>query len=137
MSAGTGAGSDTDTWPVIVNEVLGTRLKLVTGYLGTQETILAMERGEADGRCVFSLSSLKTAKPDWLRDKKINVLTQLAFQKHKDFQNVPLIYELESKPEDRQLLDLMIGPSEMARPFAGPPGRPPRRCRFLRRSHCR
>jgi tripartite-type tricarboxylate transporter receptor subunit TctC len=132
--AGTGAGSETDTWPVVLNDVLGTKFKLVTGYLGSQETIIAIERGEAHGRCVFSYSSLKTAKPDWLRDKKINVLTQLAFQKHQDFQNVPLIYELVSKPEDRQLLDLMIGPSEMARPFAGPPGLPPKIATMLRRA---
>jgi tripartite-type tricarboxylate transporter receptor subunit TctC len=132
--AGTGAGSDTDTWPVILNELIGTKFKLVTGYQGTQETVIAIERGEAHGRCTFSLSALKTAKPDWLRDKKINVLTQLAFEKHKDFQNVPLIYELVSKPEDRQLLDLMIGPSQMARPFAGPPGLPPKIATMLRRA---
>ena len=65
--AGTGAGSDTDTWPIVLNEVLGTKFKLVTGYLGTQETIIAIERGEAHGRCTFSLSALKTAKPEWLR----------------------------------------------------------------------
>ena len=69
--AGTGAGSETDTWPLVLNDVLGTRFKLVTGYVGTQETILAIERGEAHGRCVFSYSALKIAKPDWLRDKKI------------------------------------------------------------------
>jgi tripartite-type tricarboxylate transporter receptor subunit TctC len=132
--AGTGAGSDTDTWPVILNELIGTKFKLVTGYLGTQETIIAIERGEAHGRCTFSLSAIKTAKPDWLRDKKINVLTQLAFEKHKDFLDVPLIYELVTKQEDRQLLDLMIGPSAMARPFAGPPGLPPKIATMLRRA---
>src|SRR5205823_3609498 len=68
--AGTGAGSETDTWPVVLNDVLGTKFKLVTGYLGSQETILAMERGEAHGRCIFSYSALRIAKPDWLRDKK-------------------------------------------------------------------
>src|SRR5262245_6125245 len=76
--AGTGAGSETDTWPIVLNDVLGTKFKLVTGYLGSQETILAIERGEAHGRCVFSLSALKIAKPDWLRDKKINVLVLTA-----------------------------------------------------------
>ena len=132
--AGTGAGSDTDTWPIILNELIGTKFKLVTGYQGTQETVIAIERGEAHGRCTFSLSAIKTAKPDWLRDKKINVLTQLAFEKHKDFPNAPLIYELVSKQEDRQLLDLMIGPSAMARPFAAPPGLPPKIAAMLRRA---
>jgi hypothetical protein len=56
--------------PIILNDVLGTKFKLLTGYVGTQETILAIERGEAHGRCVFSYSALKIAKPDWLRDKK-------------------------------------------------------------------
>jgi tripartite-type tricarboxylate transporter receptor subunit TctC len=132
--AGTGAGSDTDTWPVILNELIGTKFKLVTGYQGTQETVMAIERGEAHGRCTFSLSALKTAAPAWLRDKKINVLLQLAFEKHSDFANVPLIYDLVSKPDDRQLLDLMIGTTAMARPFAGPPGLDPAKATLLRRA---
>lgn len=132
--AGTGAGSDTDTWPVILNELLATKFKLVTGYQGTQETVIAIERGEAHGRCTFSYSALKTAKPDWLRDKKINILVQLAFEKHGDFPDVPLIYDLVNEPDDRQLLDLMIGPSAMARPFAAPPGLPAPIATTLRRA---
>jgi tripartite-type tricarboxylate transporter receptor subunit TctC len=132
--AGTGAGSDTDTWPVILNELIGTKFKLVTGYQGTQETVIAIERGEAHGRCTFSYSAIKTAKPDWLRDKKINVLLQLAFEKHANFSDVPLIYDLVSKPDDRQLLDLMIGPSAMARPFAAPPDLPAPIAATLRRA---
>jgi tripartite-type tricarboxylate transporter receptor subunit TctC len=131
---GTGAGSDTDIWPPILNELLGTKFRVITGYLGTQETIIAMERGETHGRCTFSYSALKTAKPDWLRDKKINILTQLALAKHADFPDVPLIYDLVSKPDDRQLLDLMIGGSAMARPFAAPPGLPPKIATMLRRA---
>ncbi|MPZ40616.1 MAG: hypothetical protein GEU95_21710 [Rhizobiales bacterium] len=130
---GTGAGSDTDTWPVILNELIGTKFKLVTGYQGTQETVIAMERGETQGRCTFSYSALRTAKPEWLRDKKINILLQLALEKHADFPDVPLVYDLVSKPEDRQLLDLMIGTSAMARPFAAPPGLPAPIAATLRR----
>jgi tripartite-type tricarboxylate transporter receptor subunit TctC len=132
--AGTGAGSETDTWPVVLNEVLGTRFKLVTGYLGSQETILAIERGEAHGRCVFSHSALKTAKPDWLRENKINVLVVTALEKSADFPGVPAVVELVSKPEDRQLLELMVGPTAMARPFAAPPALPPNRAALLRRA---
>src|SRR6266852_1590724 len=97
--AGTGAGSDTDTWPLVLNEVLGTRFKLVTGYLGTQETLLAMERGEAHGRCVISHSALKIAKPDWLRDKKINVLVLTALEKSPEFPNVPAVVDLVATEE--------------------------------------
>ena len=137
--AGTGAGSETDTWPIVLNEVLGTRFKLVTGYLGSQETILAIERGEAHGRCVFSHSALKIAKPDWLRDKKINVLVLTALEKSPDFPGVPAVVDLVTKPEDRQLLELMVGPAAMARPFAAPPGLPASKAALhparLRRHH--
>jgi len=119
---------------MILNELIGTKFRLVTGYVGTQETIIAIERGEAHGRCTFSYSAIKTAKPDWLRDHKINVLVQIAFEKHKDFPDSPLIYDLVSKPDDRQLLDLMVGTSAMARPFAAPPGLPPNIATTLRRA---
>jgi tripartite-type tricarboxylate transporter receptor subunit TctC len=132
--AGTGAGSETDTWPVFLNDILGTKFKVVTGYLGSQETILAIERGEAHGRCGLSLSSLKSAKPDWLRDKKINVLVQIALEKSPELPDTPLIYDLVSKPEDRQMLDLLVGPTAMARPFVGPPGLPEDKATLLRRA---
>jgi tripartite-type tricarboxylate transporter receptor subunit TctC len=132
--AGTGAGSDTDIWPVILNEVLGTKFKLVTGYLGSQETIIAMERGEAHGRCTFSYSALRSAKPDWLRDKKINALLLTALAQHRDFPGVPAVVDLASKPEDRQLLELMVGTTAMARPFAAPPGLPASTATLLRRA---
>jgi tripartite-type tricarboxylate transporter receptor subunit TctC len=129
--AGTGAGSETDTWPIVLNEVLGTRFKLVTGYVGSQETILAIERG---GRCVFSYSALKIAKPDWLRDKKINILVLTALEKSPDFPGVPAVMDLVSKPEDRQLLELMVGPGAVARPFVAPPGLPTNKATQLRRA---
>ena len=132
--AGTGAGSETDTWPVFLNDILGTKFKVVTGYLGSQETILAIERGEAHGRCGLSLSSLKSAKPEWLRDKKVNVLVQIALEKSPELPDVPLIYDLVTKQEDRQMLDLLVGPTAMARPFVGPPGMAADKATLLRRA---
>jgi tripartite-type tricarboxylate transporter receptor subunit TctC len=132
--AGTGAGSETDTWPVVLNDVLGTRFKLVTGYLGTQETVLAIERGEAHGRCMFSHSALKVSKPDWLREKKINLLVLAALERSPQFPGVPAVLDLVAKAEDRQLLELMVGPAAMARPFAAPPGVPAGRAALIRRA---
>src|SRR5262245_4303945 len=131
--AGTGAGSETDTWPIVLNDVVGTRFKLVTGYLGSQETILAIERGEDHGRCVFSYSALRIAKPDWLRDRKINVLLLTALERHPDFPDVPAVVELVARSEDRQLLELMVGPGAVARPFVAPPALPDSRVTLLRR----
>ena len=79
--AGTGAGASPDIYPVVLNEVLHTNFKVVTGYQGSQETIVAIERGEVDGRCGWGWSSLKSTRPDWIRDKKINFLLQLALAK--------------------------------------------------------
>ena len=132
--AGTGAGSETDTWPVVLNDVLGTKFKLVTGYLGTQETVLAIERGEAHGRCMFSHSALKIAKPDWLREKKINLLVLAALERSAEFPGVPAVLDLVAKTEDRQLLELMVGPTAMARPFAAPPGVPASKAALIRRA---
>jgi hypothetical protein len=119
---------------VVLNEVLGTKFKLVTGYLGSQETILAMERGETHGRCVFSYSALKIAKPDWLREKKINVLLQTAAERNGDFPGVPAVLDLVTKPQDRQLLELMVGPAAMARPFVAPPAVPASKAALMRRA---
>src|SRR5262249_32678778 len=131
---GTGAGSDTDSWPILLNEVLGTKFKLVTGYVGTQETILAMERGETQGRCGFSVSALKIAKPDWLRDKKINVLVLTALVRSAEFPNVPTVVELVADPAERALFELMVAPTAMSRAFAAPPGVPASRAALIRRA---
>jgi len=95
---------------------------VVTGYLGTQETILAIERGEASGRCIISLSALKTAKPDWLSGKKVNILLQVGLKKSAELPDVPLLLDLAKSDSDRQMLKLLSAPTDMARPFAAPPG---------------
>ncbi len=132
--AGTGAGSDSDTYPVILNEVLKTKIKLITGYLGTKETIMAIETGEAHGRCSVAWSALKMARPDWLRDKKINVIMQFGLEKSPELPDVPLVLDLVKNPEDRQLMELLMGTMAVARPFMAPPGVPEARAALLRRA---
>jgi tripartite-type tricarboxylate transporter receptor subunit TctC len=132
--AGTGAGSETDTYPIVLNEVLKTRFKLVTGYLGTKETIMAMESGEAHGRCSFALSAIKITRPDWIAEKKINYLFQLALEKSPELPDAPLVFDFISDPADRQLLELMVATKAIALPFAAPPGVPAERITMLRRA---
>ncbi len=132
--AGTGAGSDSDTYPVILNEVLKTKIKLITGYLGTKETIMAIENGETHGRCSVAWSALKMARPDWVQDKKINVIMQFGLEKSPDLPEVPLVLDLVKNPEDRQLMELLMGTMAVARPFMAPPGVPPARAALLRRA---
>lgn len=132
--AGTGAGSETDTFPLVLNELLGSKFKVITGYLGSQQTILAIESGEVDGRCGWSLSSLKSTKPDWLRDRRVNVLVQMALAKSPDLPDAPLVMDLARDEADRQLLTLLLGTTAIARPFVAPPGVPEGRARLLRRA---
>ncbi len=132
--AGTGAGSETDTYPLILNDTLGTKFRLVTGYLGTKETFMAIESGEVHGRCGLTLSSLEASKPDWLRDKKINVLLQLGFEKNPKAGAAPLVFDLLKNDEDKQLLSLFLAGTAIGRPFAAPPGTPPGKVDILRRA---
>lgn len=132
--AGTGAGSETDTFPVVLNAVLGTKFKLVTGYPGTQETFLAMENGEVDGRCGLTYSSLKSSKPGWIRDHKVNILLQIALEKSAELPNVPLAHDLIQNPDDEKLLELIMIGTVSGHPFAAPPGTPAGKVENLRRA---
>ena len=132
--AGTGAGSTPDIYPVVLNEALGTKFKVVTGYLGTQETVMAIERKEADGRCGWGWASLKATKPDWLRDKKLNFLAQMGLSKTKDLPDVPLVLDLAKNDADRQMLALLFTPLDLNRPLLAPPALPPERAAELRKA---
>jgi len=132
--AGTGAGSSPDIYPVVLNEVLNTKFKVITGYQGSQETILAIERGEVDGRCGWGWSSLKSTKPDWVRDKKINYLLQLALAKSPSVPDAPLVMDLVKDTASRQMLTLLFGPLAINKPFFGPPGMAPERSAELRKA---
>lgn len=130
--AGTGAASDTDMFPVVLNSLLKTRFKVVTGYLGSRESLLAIESGEVHGRCGLTYSSLKAARPDWIRDGKINILLQMGLAKSDDLPNVPLASDLLNSEDDRQLVELLVTSTAIGRPLAGPPGTPPDRVEALR-----
>jgi tripartite-type tricarboxylate transporter receptor subunit TctC len=126
------AGSGT-TVPRVLNDIVGTKFKLVTGYQGA-DNFLAMERGETEGRCGMSYSGLKASKPDWVRDKKVILLIQMGMSKHPELPDVPLIMDLVSKPEDRVALEFLFATQEAGRPYVAPPGIPEARKVALRRA---
>jgi tripartite-type tricarboxylate transporter receptor subunit TctC len=131
---GTGPSADTDQFPRIVNGVLGTKMKIVTGYPGGNDVSLAMERGEVQGRCGWSWSSVISTRKDWYDSKKINVLVQLSLNKHPDLPNVPLILDLAKTPEQKQILTLVFARQALGRPFLAPPGIPQDRVDALRKA---
>ena len=131
---GTSASADTDQFPRVTNGVLGTKMKVITGYPGGNEVGLAMERGEVQGRCGWSWSSVKSTHQQWYDQKKINILVQLALSKHSELPNVPLIIDLAKTDEQRQILKLIFARQVMGRPFLAPPGVPADRAAALRKA---
>ena len=129
---GTGAGADTDTFPKVMNNILGTKLKLVTGYPGGTDVNFAMERGELGGRCGYSWTSLKSRKADWLKEKKVTVFLQMSTEKHADIPDVPFIMDLAKNDKERKILSFIYARQAWGRPFLAPPGVPADRVNALK-----
>ena len=122
---GQGPSSEPDIFARLYKNVFGAPIKLVAGYPGTNEISLAMERGEVDGLCGLSWSTIKTRHAAWLRDKKISLLVQAAFKREPEIDaGVPLVMDMTKDSEKLQILKLILAAQEMARPFAAPPGIP-------------
>jgi tripartite-type tricarboxylate transporter receptor subunit TctC len=130
---GSAAGADSDVFPNVLKNIFHLPTKLVTGYAGGgTDIILGMERGEVDGRCGWSWSSMQSQSKALLDGKKVDVVIQLALEKHEDLPNVPLVMDLPASDEDKAALKLIISRQSIARPFAAPPGVPADRVAALR-----
>jgi hypothetical protein len=101
--------------------VFGAKVQLVSGYPGTNDVVLAMERGEVDGLCGLSWSTIKTRHAEWLTGHSVNVIVQAALKKEPEIAAVPLATDLVSSPEQLQIIKLLLASQAMARPFAAPP----------------
>jgi tripartite-type tricarboxylate transporter receptor subunit TctC len=125
--------NDTEQTPAVLNNVLGTKFKIISGYPSSSAVTLAVERGEVDGIC-SSYSSLITRNGSWFKEKKVNVLVQNSGKKHPDLAKVPLSSELAKNKEDRQLLELNDARLVVGRPFLAGPGVPEDRIKALRKA---
>lgn len=129
----TGPDDDTGFFPRFLNGLLGTKFNLITGYKGGNDVNLAIERGEVEGRCGFSWSSLVSTREQWLKDKFITILVQMSLNKHPDIpKDVPLIMEFMKDADQKQLAEVVFSRQTMGRPFAAPPGVPAERVKALR-----
>jgi tripartite-type tricarboxylate transporter receptor subunit TctC len=116
----TGPGSRTLTYPKVLNELLGTKFKIVMGYPGGNEITLALERGEVEGYCGWALGSIKTRAPEWIRDGKIRPLAQFTLGKA-DLPNVPLATDLAGTENGRRAIEFLAADSVLAWPLVAPP----------------
>jgi tripartite-type tricarboxylate transporter receptor subunit TctC len=129
---GTGPASITVILPIALDDLLGYRFKVIRGYPGGNDVILGLERGELQGRCGWSYSSLLSTRPDWVRDRKIRFLAVAAPERIPQLPNVPSVVELGKTDTQRKILTLLVADEVLARPLAAPPHTPPERLKILR-----
>jgi tripartite-type tricarboxylate transporter receptor subunit TctC len=134
LMGGTGVGSYTIIYPSIMNSVLGTRFKLVTGYQSTAEIGLAMERGEVEGRAGNNFNSLKAESAEWLKSGKIVLISQIGLERDAEYPDLPLLTDMAKSDEDRQVLKLFSTDVVIGRPFVTSPGVPAERVALLRKA---
>jgi tripartite-type tricarboxylate transporter receptor subunit TctC len=126
------SGGATREFPMISNAVLGLKFKIVEGYKGTNETGLAVERGEVQGDGGITWDSLEAQHFQWLQDKKIRVFVQYGSEPNPELKDVPLMLSLAKTKEDRQALNLEFSRGDFARPYIAPPSLPKDRVKELR-----
>ncbi len=127
----TGPGSRTLSYPKALNELIGTKFKVVTGYPGGNEISLAMERGEVEGYCGWAIGAIMARVPQWLRDGMIRPLAQFTLSKP-DLANVLVASDLPKTPTGRQAIDFLAADSVLAWPLVAPPDLPTERVNELR-----
>ena len=133
----TGLSTPNSTYAQLMNATLGTAFDIIQGYASQSALFLAIERGELQGSGGPFYSSIVTSKPDWIRDKKINILVQIALEKHPALPDVPLIFEFVQTEEHRLQWKLATIPLSMGRPFVMAEGSPPELVDILRNSFSR
>lgn len=129
----TGAGTGTRSYPKALNDLLGMKFKLISGFPSSSNVFLAMERGEVDGICE-SLDSVHGKKPDWISAKKVNVLFQGGVEPNPELKDVPFILDLARTEEEKQTLKFLYAGQGIGRPFVAPPGLSPERLATLRKA---
>jgi tripartite-type tricarboxylate transporter receptor subunit TctC len=131
--SGTGVGSTVSIYPTVMNNVFGTKFKLVMGYKGSNEAMLAVERGEVEGHST-SWTALKVAHPDWIRDANVAILVQFALKRHAELPDIPTAVDLARNDEERAILSAVMTATEVGTAFFTTPGVPPDRLTALRRA---
>ena len=121
MALGNVAG-DSSIIPAMLNRLIGTKFKVITGYPGTNAVALAVERGEVEGTINLEWGSLKSTRAEWLADKKIRILMQVTFHPLEEMKNVPSVDDFIRTDEDRDMLQILLAKQDIGRPFLAPPG---------------
>jgi tripartite-type tricarboxylate transporter receptor subunit TctC len=130
------AGGSTRDYAYMLNNLAGAKFDIVSGYKGSVDILIALERGEVEGLCGYDWSSLRAQRPDWVRDHKVNYLLQVGAEPQVSLtrMGVPSIWKFITDPQDRQVAQLIVSQQMFGRPYLAPAGTPPDRVATLRRA---
>jgi tripartite-type tricarboxylate transporter receptor subunit TctC len=136
MLGGTGTNSDSHIFPTLINNLLGTKFKVVNGYSGgSKEVHLALERGEVEGRGGNAWASLKSSNRDWLDNRKLNMLVQIGLEREPELPDVPLLLDLVTTEADRKIVELVSLPTFLGYAHWVSPEVPASRVAILRKAY--
>jgi tripartite-type tricarboxylate transporter receptor subunit TctC len=119
---------------VLANATMGTKFDIITGYSGSAETALAVERQEIDGHMGTTYTNLMTSHGDWIKDKKAKIIAQFGTKKHAEMPDVPLLQDYVIDPQDKKAVRLFLSRQDTGKPYFAPPGVPAERLEILRRA---
>ena len=131
----TGAGSQMEILPHMINELFGTKISVIPGYTGGNDVFVAMERGEVDGRCGAIIAGINATRPTWFSDNLVSVLIQIAMERNSLFPDVPALGEFVNDQHTRDVLELALSPMNMFGLIVAPPGVPEERVATLRAAY--
>lgn len=134
--SGSARGGSSRDFPNFLNNLLGTKFTIVSGYKGTKTMLLAIERGETQGLCGYAWTSFNLQRPDWIKEGKVNILVQLAMAPTEGMTKlgVPMIWDFVKSKEHREIMEFFFKQQEFGRPFVAPPGVPAKRVAILRKA---
>jgi tripartite-type tricarboxylate transporter receptor subunit TctC len=130
----TAPGTTMVDFPLLTNDILGTKFRIVRGYEGTPQINTAIERGELEGQGGIGWAAVKAQVPQWIAERKIKVIAQYGLKRHPDLADVPTMLELATRDPDRQALTMLFARTEYGRPYFLPPEVPAARVEALRRA---
>jgi tripartite-type tricarboxylate transporter receptor subunit TctC len=130
----TTAGTTQEMYPAMANNLLGTKFKIVTGYKASTEVNLAMERGETQGRGANTYLAYRFQNPEWISEKKINLVFQMTETRDPSMPDTPTLLEYARNDEQKKIISLMVKSETVGRPLLAPPGVPSERVAMLRKA---
>jgi tripartite-type tricarboxylate transporter receptor subunit TctC len=134
VAGASGVGAQSYSFPIAYQKILGMKFKVISGYSGTPDRIIAMERGEVNSACGITISTFRSQVAGFARAGKVVLIAQAGLHKDPRYPNLPNMLDQAKTPEAKQMLQALLAPLELGRPIAAPPGTPADRVALLRKA---